>query len=166
MRSIPFARAGVLVGLLAFVSVAVADEVKIELKDVPKAVLDAVKAKFPKAELTGATKETEEGKTTYEIALKDKGQKVDVALTADGKITEIETEIAARDLPEAVSSALEAKYPKATIKKAELITEIDGAKESKNYEVVVVTEAKKSLEVKVSPEGKILKEDGGGEDKD
>jgi hypothetical protein len=158
MRSIPFARVEVLMGLLACISVACADEVKVELKDVPKAALDAVKVKFPKAELTGAVKETEEGKTTYEIALKDKGQKIDVALTADGKITEIETEIAAKDLPDAVSSAIESKYPKATIRKAEQITEIDGAKELKNYEVVVVTEAKKSLEVKVSPEGKILKE--------
>jgi len=163
--SIPFARAGALVGLLAFVSVAFADEVKVELKDVPKAVLDAVKDKFPKGELKEATKETEAGKTTYEIGLKDRGLKVDVAVTADGKIKEIETEVAVKDLPEAVSSAIAAKYTKATIKKAETIVEIDGAKESKNFEVVVVTEAKKSIEVKVSPEGKILKGER-GEDKD
>ena len=66
-------------------------------------------------------------------------------------------------LPAAVSSAVEARYPKATIKKAEQIIEIAGAKESKSYEVVVVTEAKKSLEVKVSQEGKILKEESGQE---
>ncbi len=165
MRSIPLARAGVLVALFALISAAVADEVKVELKDVPKAVLDAVKDKFPHAELVEAARETEEGKTTFEIALKDKGQKVEVGVTAAGKITEIETEIGRTDLPAAVSAAVLAKYPKATIKKAEQITEIDGAKQSKNYEVVVVTEAKKSVEVKVSPEGKILKEES-GEDKD
>ena len=67
MRSIPFARAGVLISLLAFVSVGFADEEKVPLKDVPKAVLDAVKVKFPNGELTEATRETEEGKTTFEI---------------------------------------------------------------------------------------------------
>ena len=141
MMSIPFARVEILIGLLVLTSVARADEQKVAFKDVPKAVLDAVKVKFPKAELTGAVQETEEGKTTYEISLKDKGRKVDVALTADGKIKEIETEVAVKDLPAAVSAALEAKYPNATIKRAEQITEIDGDKESKNYEIVVVTEA-------------------------
>jgi hypothetical protein len=155
----------VLAGLFAFISVVGAGEEKVPLKDVPKAVLDAVKAKFPMAELTEAVKETEEGKTIFEIALKDKGRKLDVSATAEGKITEIEQEIAAKDLPGAVSSALVAKYPKATIQKAERITQIDGAKESKNYEVVLVTEGKKTLEVKVSPDGKIFKEEE-GDDKD
>ena len=96
------------------------------LKDVPKAVLDSIKAKFPRAELTEATKETEDGKTTYEIALKDGGRAVELAATADGKITEIETTIDAKALPAQVTTALEAKYPIATIKKAEEIVADQG----------------------------------------
>src|SRR5262245_53551215 len=92
MRLTPFARAGVLMALFALVCVAGADEVKVELKDVPNAVLNAVKATFPQAELLEAMKETEEGRTIFEITLKDKGQKADVSVTADGKITEIEKE--------------------------------------------------------------------------
>jgi len=161
MRSIVAACAGTMLGLFALVSIVRADEEKIPLKDVPKAALDAVKAKFPGAELTGAEKETENGKTTYEVALKDKGQNVDVAVTAAGKILEIEKEIAAKDLPKAVSAALEAKYPKATIKKAEAITEFKEAGEEHAFEVVVVKTDKKSVEVKLSPQGKILEEESG-----
>ena len=73
----------------------------IKLSDVPKAVLDAVKAKFPGAELTGAEKEVEDDETVYEIALKHKGQEYDVSLTPAGKILEIEREIEIKDLPKA-----------------------------------------------------------------
>jgi hypothetical protein len=150
---------GGLAGLLILLAYARADEVKVPLKDVPKAVLDSIKAKFPRAELTEATKETEDGKTTYEIALKDGGRAVDVAATADGKITEIETAIDAKALPAKVTAALADKYPKATLKKAEEIVEIKNGTETKTFEVVVMTTAEKSVEVKLSPEGKILKEE-------
>jgi len=158
MIRIAVAGAVVWSGLLGLVSAARADEEKVPLKDVPRTVLDAVKARFPGAELTGAAKETEDGKTTYEVALKEKDRNVDVALTAEGKIVEIEREIAAGALPKAVAAAIEAKYPKATVKKAEEIVEFDGGKESRSYEVVLAV-AKKTLEVKLSPEGKVLKEE-------
>lgn len=158
MKTLDFARAGVLtVALATLVSGVRADEEKVALKDVPKAVLDAVKAKFPKAELTEAAKETEDGKTTYEVALKNDGHKVEVGLTAEGTIQEIETEVAVKDLPKAVSAAVTAKYPDSTFKKAESITRFEAGKESKNYEVVVATKTKKSVEVTVSPEGKVVK---------
>lgn len=138
-----------------------ADDEKVALKDLPTVVIDAVKKKFPAGELTGAEKETKDGKTTYEVALKNKGKNVDVALSALGKITEIETEVAQADLPKKVASTIEAKYPAATVKKAEEILEFKGEEETKKYEVVLTMEDKKTLEVVLSPEGKILeKEDG------
>jgi hypothetical protein len=164
MRSAVVARTGLLWGLLALVSDVRADEQKVALKDLPQAVLDAVRAKFPGAELKGAGKETEDGKTLYEVALKDKGQDVDATLTPEGTITEIEREITPQALPKPVAAALEAKYPKASIKKAEMIVAIDDGKETKSYEAILTTEDKKSVEVKLSPEGKILKtEEGGGD---
>ena len=51
-----------------------ADESKIQLNDVPKGGLEAVKAMFPKAEITGAAKETEHDKTVYEVTLKQSGR--------------------------------------------------------------------------------------------
>src|SRR4051812_785860 len=50
-------------------------EEKVPLAKVPKAALDAVKAKFPGAKLTGAEKEKEDGKDVYEIAITHKGRK-------------------------------------------------------------------------------------------
>ncbi|MEJ7638178.1 MAG: PepSY-like domain-containing protein, partial [Singulisphaera sp.] len=142
-------------GLLGFVSAAGADEEEVPLKDVPKAVLDAVKARFPGAELKEAVKESEDGTTTYEVALKDKGKAVDVALTAEGKVIEIETEVAAKDLPKAVSSAIEAKYPKASVKKAVELIEFEDGEEEKTYEVQVVTADGEAIEVSVDEDGEI-----------
>ena len=51
-----------LTGIIALAMVRAADEEKVPLDKLPKAVLDAVKAKFPKAQLLGAEKETVDGK--------------------------------------------------------------------------------------------------------
>lgn len=153
------ARLFALLGLVAFVPVVRAGEEKVPLKDVPMAVLDAVKARFPAAELKEAARETEDGRTTYEVALKQAGKAVDVALTAEGEITEVETELAAKDLPKAVASAIETKFPKSTIKGAEEIVEFEGDKQTRSFEVLLETGARKPVEVKLSPEGKIVKEE-------
>lgn len=164
MKSVLKARSIVALGLLALTGMATADEAKIPLKDVPTAVLDAVKARLPGAELTAAAKETEDGKTIFEITLKDKGRNIDVAVTAAGKILEVETEVSPRDLPRAVASAIKSRYPKATIKKAEEIVEFEDGEEEKSFEVLLDTGAKKSQEVKLSPAGKFLKDEGDDED--
>ena len=164
MRLAKIACAGALAGMLALVPGARADEEKVALKDVPKAVMDAVQKKFPGAELVEAEKEVEEGKTTFEVELKDKGRSIDVSLKPNGTILEIETEVAAKDLPKAVTEALMAKYPGATIKEAEEVVTYEGDKEVKAYEVKVTTAAKKSFEVKVSTDGKVGKAEEAEED--
>ena len=129
--------AGVL-GILAMATVSLADEEKIPVKELPRAVLKTVKEKFDKAEIKGAAKEEEDGKTTYEVMLKVKGRSVDVAMKADGTILEIEKEIDADDLPKAVRKTLSGMYPKAKITKAEAITK--GEDGPISYEVVITTE--------------------------
>jgi len=141
-----------------------AGEQKVPLKDVPKPVIDAVRAKFPKAELKEATKETgNDGKVTYEISLVNQRKNVTVSLDPKGEIAEIETEIAVKELPKSVTDALAGKYPKATLKKAEEVVEIDDGKEEKEYEVLVVTAEGKSIEVNVEANGRI-KEDQDDDD--
>src|SRR5260370_210881 len=76
-------------------------------------VKEAVKAKFPDAELVSADKETDKGKVAYEVAIKNKGQKIEVTVSEEGKIISIEKEIAVKDLPKVVAEAFEKKYPKA-----------------------------------------------------
>ena len=144
-----------------------AGEEKVPLDKLPKAVLDAVKAKFPDAELIGAEKEEEDGKVIFEVAIKVKGQHIDVSLTPEGKIVEIEKAIAVKDLPKAVAESLEKKYPKATVKKTEEVTEGDKV----SYEVLLVTADKKLLEVVFNAKGEVVEEEAkdkeeGGEGKD
>ena len=156
-----------LVGLFALVSVAGADEEKVPLDKVPKAVMDAVKARFPDAKVMSAEKETDNGKTVYEIAIKNQEQNIEVTLTPDGKITEIEKQIAAKDLPKVVVTTLEAKYPKATYKMIEEVIKVDGkAEKLAYYEVLLETAAKKKWEVAVTPEGKITKEEDKNKEKE
>jgi uncharacterized membrane protein YkoI len=135
----------------------------VDLDKVPKAVTDAVKARFPDAELKEASKETEDGKTIYEVAIKNKGQKLEASFTPEGKLVEIEKTIDAKDLPKAVTDALEAKYPKATIKKAEEVTKGD---DSVGYEVVITTTDKKTFEIELDAKGKILEEESKDKKKD
>jgi uncharacterized membrane protein YkoI len=135
-----------------------ADEEKIPLDKLPKAVVDAVKAKYPKGELKSAEKEKEDGKTVYEVALKDGEHSIEVTLTPEGTILGIEKVIAAKDLPRAVTEALEAKYPKAAHKKVEEVIEFkDGAEQAPVYEVLLVTADNKKYEVVLTAEGKITK---------
>lgn len=143
---------------LATVALVQANEEKVPLDKLPKAVVDAVKKRFPAAELVSAEKETDAGKTVYEVAIKNKEQSIEVTLTPEGTITEIETKIEAKGLPMAVTQALEKKYPKATYQIVEEIVKVkDGKDEPAYYEVLLVTADKKKLEVVLTAEGKITK---------
>jgi hypothetical protein len=135
-----------------------AGEEKVPLDKLPKAVKDAVVKRFPKAELKGAEKEIENGKAVYEVAIVYKGQKIEVTLTPKGEITEIEKQIAAKDMPKEVTKALEDKYPKATYKMIEEVIKVKDNKETlEYYEVLLETAEKKKFEVSVAPDGKIQK---------
>jgi uncharacterized membrane protein YkoI len=164
-------RTGLITGVISllFVGTSVrADEEKVALDKVPRAVLDAVKARFPDAKVNKASKEKEDGKEVYEINIKNKDQTIEVTVTTDGAITSIEKQITAKDLPRAVSEALEKKYPKATYKVIEEVIKVKDKKETfECYEVLLVTDKKKTIEVCLSAEGKIIKEeDKKDEDKD
>ena len=158
---------GSLAVLGLIVAVSVGDEEKIPLAKLPDKVTAAVKAKFPDAELLGASTEKENGELVYEVSLKYKGHHYDVTLKPDGTITDIEKTIAAKDLPKAVAKALEDKYPKATYKIVEEIFKVEKKEEKlAYYEVLLVTAEKQALEVQVTAEGKIINEEKKGSDKD
>lgn len=148
--------AGAAVAVLLVASVLVGKDEEIAIGKLPKAVVDAIMAKFPGAQLDEAVKETEDGKTVYEVELKQKQQEYVVSVTPEGKITEVEREIAIKDLPKAVTEALAKKYPKAALRDAEEAT-ADG---KITYEIVV------AVKVTIDANGKILKEDAEEDDDD
>ena len=131
------------------------DEKQVPLSEVPKAVIDAVKHKFPHAQLKNATKEVERNKTSYEIGLESETKQITVSLSEKGKLEEIETRIAPGDLPKAVTAAVASKYPGSKIKGAEAIVEFEDGEEERSFEVAIRTAGGKSVEVKLSVRGKI-----------
>ena len=156
-----------LAGFAASAGTLYADEEKVPLNQVPKAVLKTVKARFSGAELLGAEKEVEGGKTVYEIGLKHRGQKIEATLTPEGKLIEIEKQIAAKEMPQAVQNALRAKYPNAAYKMIEEVIKVNGGEERlEYYEVLLVTSNNKKLEVSVTPEGQFKKEEDKSKEKD
>jgi hypothetical protein len=160
---------GIALGLAAVFSIGAvrASEEKTELKDVPKSVIDAVKKRFPKGELTEASKEVTDGKTVYEVSVKKDGKNTDVTLTPDGAITMIEKEIADKELPKAVNEGVKKKYPKAKYKLAEEVTVVqDGKEKLSYYEVLVAVGDDKQIEIVVAIDGTIKKEEDKSADKD
>jgi uncharacterized membrane protein YkoI len=134
-------------------------EEKVALDKLPKVILDGVKAKFPNAQLVEAAREKEDGQPVYEVTIKDGGTTIDVTLTPDGKIFMVEKEITARDLPKAVADAIEARYPKATFRKVEMISKDD---KPIAYEALLETADKQRVEAKFDPQGKLLEEEKKG----
>jgi hypothetical protein len=143
-------------GLAVVMMPARADEEKVSVDKLPAAVKKALKRKFPKAEIEKATKEVEDGNTVYEVELEIKDRSVDVSLKADGTILEIEREVPANELPEAVRKKLAARYPKAKIEKAEEVTK--GEDGPVRYEVAITTE------VVLTANGKIVQAEEEEED--
>jgi preprotein translocase subunit SecD len=128
-------------------------------KEIPKKVMDALKAKFPKAEIHKWTKEKEGDAVVYDIEFKENGRKCEADIKEDGTYVNYEREIAAKDLPKAVTDAVEKKYPKATMKEIMEIMEVKGKEDKlEGYEIVLVTADKKEVEVTIAPDGKVLED--------
>ena len=142
------------VGVLAVVNVR-ADE-KVPLDKLPKAVTEAMAKRFPKVEMTGASKGKDGDKVVFEVSLKKDGKAIDVTVTEAGAITLIEQEIEFKDLPKAVAKTFEEKYPKAKYEIVESVTKVaDGKETLEYYEAKLVDENKKKWEVEVLPDGKL-----------
>ena len=72
----------------------------------PPAAADAVKAAFPQASIVEVEQENEDGVTLYEVELRQDGKEVEISVSADGVIVEVETQIAEAELPKAVARTI------------------------------------------------------------
>jgi len=139
-----------------------ADEPK-DLDKIPKAVMDALKAKFPGGKIDKWTKETENGKVIYDIDFKENNRKGEADIAEDGAIQNFEKEFDAAKLPKAVADATAKRYPNSRMKEVMEITEIKDRKEVHGgFEIVLETAAKKSVELTIAKDGKILEDSGAG----
>jgi DNA-binding beta-propeller fold protein YncE len=109
----------------------------------PAPILTAFRTSYPNAAIKAAAKETENGKTVWEVESIDNGLARDLIYNPDGTVVEFEEQVEPASLPAAVSAALAAKYPKATIVKAEKL--MKGT--TLTYEMALKGAAVKSVEL-------------------
>jgi uncharacterized membrane protein YkoI len=128
---------------------------KIEVSQLPKPVSDAVKKKYPKAEVRAAEKGDEDGKTVFEISITNGKDKMDVTIDPAGKILLVEKEVAEKDLPKTVLATAKAKHPQGTVKLCEELWKDD---KLSGYEVTIETPDKKTAEVEFNAVGKEVAE--------
>ncbi len=148
----------VVAGMIGVGAMAQAGEESIPLNKLPKGVLAAVKAKFPKGKPVEAAKEVEDGETKYEVVIMLEGKQIDVLVDDENEVEGYETEIEADDLTVRVAKALRKAYPKAKATKYEAVYEVEnGTDELEYYEIHLVTDEKKEIEVKIQPSGTLVK---------
>jgi len=155
-----FVKSVVLAGLLLVWPVAQAQEKdRSDTNQIPKLVMDGLKAKFPKAEIVKWTKEKEGNLFVYDFEFTQGGQKFETDIKEDGTVHNWEKAIPARNLPAAVRLAVGKKYPGASMKEIMEVTAVrNGKDELEGYEVVLMTRGKKDVEVTVAPDGRILED--------
>ncbi|MDB5310732.1 MAG: hypothetical protein JWO38_4934 [Gemmataceae bacterium] len=147
------------VTVLAVGLVAWADDEKVPLDKVPAKVKEAVKAKYPKAEILSAELGDQDGMKVYEFEIKEGEKKWEVSFTPEGKFVSAEEPVAAEaDLPAKVKEAFRKKYPEAKVVSIEKETSGDGAAAKVVYEIVI-EKGKDKVEVQFDPEGKFLGEE-------
>jgi hypothetical protein len=129
-----------------------AAEQRIERKDLPPAAEETVAEQSKGATIRGFSREVEEGKTLYEVALTVDGHGRDVSMDEQGRVVEIEEEVSLSALPPAVREGLEKAAGAGHIAKVESLTK---AGRLVAYEAAVRSGSRKS-EVQVGPEGKPL----------
>jgi hypothetical protein len=138
-----------------------AQEESVPQNKIPKVVMDALLAKFPKAKIDKCTKAKEGGDVVYDIEFKQEDRKCEADIKENGTYINYEKAIEAKDLPKVVSDAVEKRYPKSTLKETMEETEVKGKDEKLSaYEVVLLTADKKDVELRLAPDGKILEGTG------
>jgi hypothetical protein len=107
----------------------------------PAPVTAAFKKTYPNATIRGTAKETEGGKTVYEVESVENGKARDLIYAADGAVMEIEEEMNPAELPAPVAASLKKLYPTATIAVAERLSKGTAVQ----YELQIKGATKKSV---------------------
>src|SRR5436190_13698050 len=138
--------------VLAIPSIGAAQEKKISKKDLPAAVEKTVAEQANGATVSGFSTELENGKRVYEAEFKVNGHSKDILMDANGKIIEIEEEVAIDSLSANVKAGLTNLAGAGTITRVESLTK---SGKLVAYEAVVKTGTKRS-EAQVGPDGQKL----------
>jgi uncharacterized membrane protein YkoI len=132
---------------------AIAAETRVQMKDLPPAVQKAVQEHTAGAQIKGLSKETEKGKTVYEVETMVNGKSRDLTLDAAGTVVEIEEQVALDSIPAAAKAAIEKKTAGGRIKSVESVT-----KGSETVYEAAYSKAGKSHEFQVRADGSDVKD--------
>lgn len=99
-----------------------ARERQIGREEVPAAVLTAFAGAYPNATVKGYSTEKEKNQVVYEIESVEGMVMRDVTYAADGTVVSIEETLDKSALPREVKSALNKRFPKGKVLKAEKVT--------------------------------------------
>ena len=128
---------------------------------IPKAVMNGLKARFPDAVIQKWEKETEHGVVLYDIEFTQQGRNFEADVRPNGTIDNWERQIDDQDLPGAVRTAVNNRYPGATLGEIMMVTTVRAGKDRlEGYEVNLRTADKTHVEMTVAPGGKILEDSG------
>ena len=141
---------------LVVLTTAHSQEKKIKREALPPAVEKTVSEQSQVATIKGFSTEVENGKRLYEVELTVNGHGKDISMDEDGKIVEVEEEVAMDSLALAVKAGLRRAAGSGTLTKVESLTK---AGKLVAYEASVKNGTKYS-EVQVGPKGnKLLHEE-------
>lgn len=131
---------------------ALAAEKPIKLADLPAPLQRAIQAELKGGELKAISKETEKGKTMYEVETTVKGRGRDMIFDPAGTLVEVEEEVAIADIPAPAKAALEKKAVGGKITKVEALT-----KGGVTTWEAAITKGRKTSEFAVSATGAEVK---------
>ncbi len=125
----------------------------IEISKLPAAVQKTVQDETKNATDVKVSKETEGGKTLYEVESKVKGKGRDLMVNAQGTVLSIEEEMALADIPGPARTAIEKLAMGGAIGKVEAVTKGSVV----TYEAVITKKGMKKTEVMVNGDGSVAK---------
>ncbi len=132
--------------------------VPVSIDKLPKSVVQTIKAKYPKAQLLSAGKETADGESHYLVNLKADAESFRLTLTPRGKLLESSRKVDLKYASKYVELALRKNYPGAKVDEARERIVDPGKANKKTFIVTITTPANKKLEVTFDPRGSVLEE--------
>jgi hypothetical protein len=136
-----------------------ADEKVVKQADIPPAVLAAVDKKYPAAKKLSFAREGKGEKDAYEVSISDRGRKIDIGLSPEGKILIEEHLIALEAVPPDVRKALadSRKYNKWRVERSERV--VTEENETAPVYELVVAKGNKRVQLVFDKDGKLTKEE-------
>ena len=136
---------------------AIAGDERISMSEVPEVVLSAFRTDYPQVQEVGYSRESDQGRTIYEMAFVRNNRVMEVSYHANGQRIDIEEEMSVAELPAAVTRALAQHYSDYKVEAAARIT----GNTAIRYEVelsIMEGDTEKTIELFFDTEGNVVPE--------